>query len=78
MLKTTKTINLNGESRIGDSVIVMLSASISSISNTTINKTIVRQDLYQTNKEVVIADMDAFETEVMTLIDSFSSEQITV
>ena len=78
MLKTTKTINLNGESRIGDSVIVMLSASISSISNTTINKTIVRQDLYQTNKEVVMADMDAFETEVMTLIDSFSSEQITV
>ena len=74
MLKTTKTVNLNGESKIGDNVVVMLSASISSISNTTINKIIVRRDLYTDNKDLVKSDMDAFELEVMTMIDAFSNE----
>ena len=74
MLKTTKTVNLNGESKIGDYVVVMLSASISSISNTSINKIIVRRDLYKDNKDLVKTDMDAFELEVMTMVDAFSNE----
>ena len=77
MLKITKTVNLNGESKIGDAVVVMLSASISSISNTTINKIIVRRDLYKDNKDLVNTDMDAFELEVMTMVDDFSNETET-
>lgn len=74
MLKITKTVNLNGESKIGNDVVVMLSASISSISNTTINKIIVRRDLYTDNKDLVKTDMDSFELEVMTMVDAFSNE----
>lgn len=76
MLKMTKAINLNGESKIGEATVVMLSASISSVSSTTINKIIVRQDLYQDNKDIIKADMDTFELEVMTLVDTFPVEEV--
>lgn len=63
MLKTNKTINLNGESRIGDTVVVNMYATLSTtgLDNENINKTILNQDLYNTNKSEVRKDMRDFE-----------------
>lgn len=63
MLKTNKTISLNGESRIGDTVAVNMYATLSTtgLDNENINKTILNQDLYNTNKSEVRKDMRDFE-----------------
>ena len=74
MLNITKSINLNGESKIGDVTVAYLSASVSSNSNTTITKNIVSQELYQINKEVIKKDMSEFETKVYSLVDELVAE----
>lgn len=63
MLNTTKTINLNGESRIGDTIIANMYATLSTTGsgNENINKTILNQELYNENKTEVRKDMRAFE-----------------
>ena len=63
MLKTTKTINLNGESKIGDTIVANMYATLSTtgMGNENINKTILNQDLYNENKTEVRQDMRDFE-----------------
>ena len=63
MLKTTKTINLNGESKIGGQVVANMYATLSTTGtgNENINKTILNQELYNANKSEVRKDMRDFE-----------------
>ena len=63
MLNTTKTINLNGESKIGEQVAATMYATLSTngSGNENINKTILNQELYNENKTEVRKDMREFE-----------------
>ncbi|CEQ08614.1 Uncharacterised protein [[Clostridium] sordellii] len=63
MLKTTKTINITGNSMIDGQVVVYMSASLSTDGSTNgnINKNITNQSLYESNKLEVRKDMRAFE-----------------
>ncbi|SCJ49822.1 Uncharacterised protein [uncultured Clostridium sp.] len=63
MLKTTKTISINGSSEIDGQVIVYMSASLSTTGtgSENINKTINNQELYNANKSEVRKDMRDFE-----------------
>lgn len=71
MLKTSKSININGTSDIDGQVIVYMNATISTdgSSNANINKAISNQELYKANKEAVRADMASFEQEVYKIED---------
>lgn len=63
MLKTTKTISINGNSEIDGQVIVYMSASLSTTGtgSENISKTINNQELYNANKSEVRKDMRDFE-----------------
>ncbi|OSB07977.1 hypothetical protein B2H97_16035 [Paraclostridium bifermentans] len=63
MLKTNKTININGNSIIDGQVVVYMNATINSegSSNESINKNIQNLELYNANKDVVRKDMRDFE-----------------
>lgn len=63
MLKTTKIINLNGESKIGEQVAATMYATLSTngSGNENINKTILNQELYSANKTEIRKDMRDFE-----------------
>ncbi len=63
MLKTTKTISINGNSEIDGQVIVYMSASLSTTGtgSENISKTINNQELYNANKSEVRKDMREFE-----------------
>lgn len=79
MLKTNKTINLNGTSEIDGVQVVYMSASISKENGTaSINKNISNQDLYNANKVAVRKDMGDFEDIVYSLEDSILSEDAPV
>ena len=63
MLKTTKTISVNGSSEIDGQVVVYMSASLSTTGtgSENISKTINNQELYNANKSEVRKDMREFE-----------------
>ena len=63
MIKTNKTININGTSIIDGQLVVHMSAILSTDGNTneSINKNIQSQPLYESNKSQVRQDMRDFE-----------------
>ncbi len=63
MLKTNKTININGTSTIDGQLVVHMSAILSTDGNAneSINKNIQSQPLYESNKSQVRQDMRDFE-----------------
>ncbi len=71
MLKVNKNITLNGISEINGIQVAFMNATISTDgnSNANVNKAITNQELYGNNKEVVRADMEAFEEEVYKVED---------
>lgn len=79
MIKINKTINLNGTSEIDGQSVVYMNASISTDGNTNanINKNIVNQELYNTNRAEVRADMAAFEEEVYKVEDDLYGSSIS-
>lgn len=78
MLKVNKNITLNGTSEIDGQVVVYMSASISTDgnSNANINKSIANQDLYNSNKVTVRADMKMFEEEVYKAEDEVNTPSL--
>ncbi|KGJ48070.1 prophage protein [Clostridium sp. NCR] len=78
MLKTGKTITINGSSTIDGQVVVYMNASLSTdgTSNENINKNIQNQELYSNNKEAVRKDMRDFEDLVFEEQDKLSKSEI--
>lgn len=79
MLKVNKNITLNGTSEIDGQVVVYMSASIGTDGNTNanINKSIANQELYNSNKTSVRADMKQFEDEVYKIEDEINTPSIS-
>lgn len=78
MLKTGKTITINGSSVVDGQIVVYMNASLSTdgTSNENINKNIQNQELYVTNKEAVRKDMRDFEDLVFAEQDKLSKSEI--
>lgn len=78
MLKTGKTITINGSSVIDGQIVVYMNASLSTdgTSNENINKNIQNQELYSNNKEAVRKDMRDFEDLVFAEQDKLSKSEI--
>lgn len=74
MLKINKNITLNATSEIEGQVVVYMSGSIGTDGNTNanINKSIANQELYNSNKTSVRADMKQFEDEVYKVEDELN------
>lgn len=74
MLKVDKNITLNGVSLINGMQVVYMSATISSDggSGANMNKSITNQELYNSNKAQVRADIAEFETKVYEVEDELS------
>lgn len=77
MLKTNKSISVSGQSLIevtenGNKVtkqVAYMNASIPEEGNLSINKSIQDKQLFETNKESVLADFSEFETYVYGLAE---------
>ena len=73
MLKVDKNITLNGASLVNGVQVAWMSANV--------NKTITNQELYNSNKVEVRADITSFEEQVYKLEDellkSESTEEVT-
>ena len=78
MLKTSKTITINGSSIIDGQLVVYMNASLSTdgTSSENINKNIQNQELYSNNKETVRKDMRDFEDLVFGEQDKLSKSEI--
>ncbi|WP_290059854.1 hypothetical protein [Paraclostridium bifermentans] len=78
MLKTGKTITINGSSVVDGQIVVYMNASLSTdgTSNENINKNIQNQELYASNKEAVRKDMRDFEDLVFAEQDKLSKSEI--
>ncbi len=78
MLKTTKTISINGNSEIDGQVIVYMSASLSTngTGSENISKTINNQELYNANKAAVRKDMRDFEDLVYAEQDKLDMDKL--
>lgn len=78
MLKTGKTITINGSSVVDGQIVVYMNASLSTdgTSNENINKNIQNQELYANNKEAVRKDMRDFEDLVFAEQDKLSKSEI--
>lgn len=63
MLKVTKSITLNGESRMDDQVVVCMNAMISTdgTGSSSVNTNIVNRELYNANKKQMRQDIAAFD-----------------
>lgn len=65
MLEITKTLTLNGESKVetkeGEAVVAIMNATVSKNDQIIISKSIVNSDVYKENKEIVQSDMISFE-----------------
>lgn len=83
MLKVDKNITLNGSSLVNGVQVAWMSATISSDGGVgaNVNKTITNQELYNSNKVEVRADITSFEEQVYKLEDellkSESREEVT-
>ncbi len=77
MLKINKNITLNATSEIEGQVVVYMNASISTDGNSSanINKSIANQELYNSNKVTVRADMKQFEDEVYKVEDELTTSR---
>lgn len=61
MLNTTKTTTINGTSTTEDNkIIATMHYSLSENGSVAVNSNITNKDLYEANKEMVRADIDAF------------------
>lgn len=78
MLKTGRTITINGNSMIEDKIVVYMNATLNTdgSSNENINKNIQNQELYASNKEAVRKDMRDFEDLVFAEQDKLSKSEI--
>ncbi|MBZ6007314.1 hypothetical protein K1514_15585 [Paraclostridium bifermentans] len=78
MLKTGKTITINGSSVVDGQIVVYMNASLSTdgTSNENINKNIQNQELYSNNKDAVRKDMRDFEDLVFAEQDKLSKSEI--
>ena len=83
MLEVNKNITLTGISKIDGVQVAYMSATISSDggAGANVNKTITNQELYNSNKVEVRADITSFEEQVYKLEDellkSESTEEVT-
>ena len=83
MLEVNKNITLTGISKIDGVQVAYMSATISSDGGVgaNVNKTITNQELYNSNKVEVRADITSFEEQVYKLEDellkSESTEEVT-
>lgn len=78
MLKTGKTITINGSAVVDGQIVVYMNASLSTdgTSNENINKNIQNQELYSNNKDAVRKDMRDFEDLVFAEQDKLSKSEI--
>lgn len=78
MLKTGRTITINGSSVVDGQIVVYMNASLSTdgTSNENINKNIQNQELYSNNKDSVRKDMRDFEDLVFAEQDKLSKTEI--
>lgn len=78
MLKTSKSITINGTSTIEGQIVVYMNASLSTdgSTNASINKNISNQELYNLNKDEVRKDMRDFEDLVFAEQDKLSKSEI--
>lgn len=79
MLKTTKSINLSGQSTVTvdgrEVVAVQLSANVyTDGNNANVVSTIVNKEVYAANKKACRSDIDAFTAEVREMEDSITTE----
>ena len=83
MLEVNKNITLTGISKIDGAQVAYMSASISTDggAGANVNKTITNQELYNTNKVAVRADIAKFEEQVYKvedeLLNASSTEEVT-
>lgn len=83
MLEVNKNITLTGVSKIDGAQVAYMSASISTDggAGANVNKTITNQELYNTNKVAVRADIAKFEEQVYKvedeLLNASSTEEVT-
>ena len=83
MINNVKSITLNGSSLVNGVQVAWMSATISSDggAGANVNKTITNQELYNSNKVEVRADITSFEEQVYKLEDellkSESTEEVT-
>jgi len=59
MLTTTKTANINGQSKVGDVVVAYLGANIQSDGSVSFSKTIPNVALYIKNQTANVKDFEA-------------------
>ena len=82
MLKVDKNITLNGASLVNGVQVAWMSATISSDggAGANVNKNITNQELYNTNKAAVRADIAKFEEQVYKvedeLLNASSTEEV--
>ena len=83
MLEVHKNITSTGVSKIDGAQVAYMSASISTDggAGANVNKTITNQELYNTNKVAVRADIAKFEEQVYKvedeLLNASSTEEVT-
>lgn len=78
MLKTNKTITINGSSEIEGKQAAYMSATLStdSTSASSVVKNITNQELYKANSAAVRKDMDDFSAEVYKVEDEFNKVEV--
>ena len=75
MLKTSKTINLSGNSIINDKQVVYMQANISTDGGTTSHSSSIQDKaLYEANKTECRQDMAAFDAMVYEIEDTMQTE----
>ena len=75
MLKTSKTINLSGNSMINDKPVVYMQANVSTDGGTTSHSSSIQDKvLYEANKVECRKDMAAFDQMVYEIEDSIHTE----
>lgn len=70
MLKTTKSINLNGTSETGGGIAVTMNANIYDNGTININNSVSDIAAYEANKEEARADIEAFNKTAYSIQDS--------
>ncbi len=74
MLKTTKTITLNGTSEIGGKAVANMTANITDDANINISTYITNTELYAENKTLVRKDIAEFTDLAYSLQDETTVE----
>lgn len=73
MLEMNKTTNLQGTSKIDNTIVVIMNAQITDKGTADVTKTIVNKDIYNANKTECRKDIAEFEDKVYELEDSISN-----